>query len=578
MVSSKKIFFLWSRWLLLDSFLDLVDTLGAKLQAVADHRKVMVELGSLLVGQIRADLAQHEVDLFGDLLTDLHALFGQEKGTLIPFARARLANDVSVCLQKLKTAGYGGLVLLAELAKLGGGQGILGIQVIQAGDVNAPKPVLGHFLVLDLFDVSVDLGNQNRKSLEALGHMYSFHSMDNSASPRIVYHKLVEMSTSLRVLSIFVFVNFYMKYEDNMPYFSPNGGKEGEKPPSRLVFSPRQKARPLGKRAVGRLRDVSLVAFFSLQGDEYRGQQGNGGGYVLSDRQLFPADGADDGGADHDASRDQGILDRGGEGMLSREGDEQEEITQAVEYAVTRDEQDILALYEGDLSVADQEPEGGDHHGYHRRPKHEIGAVHVGERRRLVQLGDHARHAVQHEHGKVVQEGLPVLLAGFDVEKDGHHDEGAADQLESQLVALVEKEDAQEEGKDHAAQHGKNGIDRQVGHREGLEAVVPHGDARQGVDRGHAQGEPGEFNLESRDQEHHEDDDETFIQGKDLGRLHARAVGLLKPLVEQELKGEQDGGYDDQNVIQALHGGLLYAPGAGELRWRRARFGAPGSS
>ena len=159
-----------------------------------------------------------------------------------------------------------------------------------------------------------------------------------------------------------------------------------------------------------------------------------------------------------------------------------------------------------------------------------------------MQLGDHTRHAVQHEYGEVVKESLSVLLAGFDVQKDGHHDEGAADDLESQLIALIKEENAQKEGKDHAAQHGKDGIDRQIGYRKSLEAVVSHGDARQGVHRRHAQGEPGELHLESSDEEHHEDDDHTLVQGKYLGRLHACAVGLLKPLVKQELKGEQDCG------------------------------------
>ena len=57
--------------------------------------------------------------------------------------------------------------------------------------------------------------------------------------------------------------------------------------------------------------------------------------------------------------------------------------------------------------------------------------------------------------------------------------------------------------------------------------------------------------------EHHEDDDQTLVEGEDQRGLHACARGLLKPLGEEELKGEEDGGNNDQSVIQALHSDLL---------------------
>ena len=86
-----------------------------------------------------------------------------------------------------------------------------------------------------------------------------------------------------------------------------------------------------------------ILGEWGLQRDEHGGQQGDGGGDVLPYRQLFLADGADDGGADHDAARDQGVLYRGGEAVFTRQGDEEEQVAQTVEYTVARDE-DGMAL------------------------------------------------------------------------------------------------------------------------------------------------------------------------------------------------------------------------------------------
>ena len=54
--------------------------------------------------------------------------------------------------------------------QVGGGQPVVQVQVVQAGDVCAAQPVVCHFLVLQAADVAADLGNEHGKGLVALVH------------------------------------------------------------------------------------------------------------------------------------------------------------------------------------------------------------------------------------------------------------------------------------------------------------------------------------------------------------------------------------------------------------------------
>ena len=85
-----------------------------------------------------------------------------------------LADQKALLLQVEQGAGHGGLVLLADLAKLGGGHARLLVEVVQAGNVGTLQLIPRHGLGLDAADTAADGGDQQGKGLKTVVHIGFF--------------------------------------------------------------------------------------------------------------------------------------------------------------------------------------------------------------------------------------------------------------------------------------------------------------------------------------------------------------------------------------------------------------------